>query len=379
MKYNNRLRAKVFCLLAGFYFLFAPGAKAVQVWESTFDSTSDGVVDIADNNFGKVMIGPVNNGRLEITAWDNATDAYTPDKAGRPLMLDGSQVPIAYNAEHSMSGQYKFNWSQVNEEETQAYEFAGFLGTTGQQTRQVMGALLRHWSVGADHYVGIDIAVGGVGFTNFGYLAGPATFLGANPTANDYELQIEYDGTTHRLSLTLLDSAGLTLRTNSADLDTDVPGLQQFGTPAQELGSLALKYLGWEDYSGNLGNRATVWQVNSLAYYDTPTVPETFMPNADYNHNGIVDAGDYVVWRKNLNATGTPGTVSGDGTSNDLLGVPDGDVDQFDYAFWRSRFGGPNGSGTISVGGSSIPEPTSILLIAATLSILLPMQRLRFS
>src|SRR5712671_1495117 len=146
MKNLYRLLAHLPGLLTVMCLSFVPSAQAIQVWQSTFDSTADGVVDIADNDFGKDMIGPVTNGRLQITAWDNTTDQYTPDKAGRPLMLNGSQTPISYNGDHSMSGQYKFRWSEFNQSETQAYEFAGFLGnTTIAQTRQVMGSLLRHW------------------------------------------------------------------------------------------------------------------------------------------------------------------------------------------------------------------------------------------
>jgi hypothetical protein len=31
--------------------------------------------------------------------------------------------------------------------------------------------------------------------------------------------------------------------------------------------------LGWSDYTGNGGDRATVWNMNALAYYDTAQVP----------------------------------------------------------------------------------------------------------
>jgi hypothetical protein len=346
-------------------------ARAEKVWESTFDTTADGVVDIADNNFGKVMIGPVMDGRLQITAWDNTTDAFTPDKAGRPLMLDENQMPIDFEADDSMSAQYKFRWSQFNQEEAQAYSFAGFLGnSTTPQTRQVMGTILRQFKVGGtnDHYVGMDIAVGGVGFTNFGYLASSSIFLGPDPTANDYELRIEYNGDTHLFALTLLDQSGELLARNIADLDTDVPGLQP--TPAAELNSLKLTHLGWEDYTGNGGDRATVWQVDSLAFYDEPRVPSDLMPDADYNNNGIVDAADYVIWRKHFGTIGNPGEVPGDGTADDVNGFPDGDVDQFDHAFWRANFGSPVASASgLADAGSNVPEPaTALLAIIALLT-----------
>ena len=53
----------------------------------------------------------------------------------------------------------------------------------------------------------------------------------------------------------------------------------------------------------------------------------------DYNNNGIVDAGDYVVWRK---AAATD-TLPNDPTP--------GVVDASDYGVWRSHFGNTGGSG----------------------------------
>ena len=173
-------------------------------------------------------------------------------------------------------------------------------------------------------------------------------------TSQDYELRIEYDGTAHSLGLSLLDSHGTFLGGQSANLVTDIPGLHNFGTPQQELGSLALTHLGWEDYTGNASNGTTTWQVDSLAYYDTPTVPGSAGPSADYNHNGVVDAADYVVWRNNLGATGAPGSVAGDGTG-------DGVVNQSDYDLWRSTFGQTTGGGG-SLSSASVPEPSTGLL-----------------
>ena len=57
----------------------------------------------------------------------------------------------------------------------------------------------------------------------------------------------------------------------------------------------------------------------------------------DYNNNGVVDAADYVVWRKNFGGTSLPNESAS-------LGV----VDDLDYAYWRSRFGettNPPGAG----------------------------------
>lgn len=88
--------------------------------------------------------------------------------------------------------------------------------------------------------------------------------------------------------------------------------------------------------------------------------------SGDYNGNGVVDAADYAVWRDNLNATGTPGEVLGDGTTTgDLLGVPDGLVDEWDYNYWRAHFGesalSGSGAGASALVQSTVPEPSTLV------------------
>jgi hypothetical protein len=71
----------------------------------------------------------------------------------------------------------------------------------------------------------------------------------------------------------------------------------------------------------------------------------------DYNNNGTVDAGDYVVFRKTAGTT----TV----LPNDPIG---GTIGPAQYTQWRSNFGKPPGSG-LSV--NAVPEPTALGLILA--------------
>jgi hypothetical protein len=72
--------------------------------------------------------------------------------------------------------------------------------------------------------------------------------------------------------------------------------------------------------------------------YDRST-PSATGPTGDYNHNGVVDAGDYSLWRK------TPGSYGGD---------PGG------YNTWQANFGNPPGSGSLALG--TVPEPATIAL-----------------
>jgi hypothetical protein len=89
------------------------------------------------------------------------------------------------------------------------------------------------------------------------------------------------------------------------------------------------------------------WRVDYLAN----AVNLVVWTSGDFNHDGFVNSGDYVVWRKN------------NGT-------------QADYAVWRSRFGiaAASGSGTWtgSTASAAVPEPASnalVFLMIAALSV----------
>src|SRR3954447_427092 len=74
----------------------------------------------------------------------------------------------------------------------------------------------------------------------------------------------------------------------------------------------------------------------------------------DYNLNGIVDADDYVVWRKTLGQTGA--NLAADGNANNI-------IDSGDYNVWRAHIGQSAGSGS-AANTAAIPEPTPALLFA---------------
>jgi hypothetical protein len=88
------------------------------------------------------------------------------------------------------------------------------------------------------------------------------------------------------------------------------------------------------------------WDTSNL--YVDGTLSVTL--GGDFNHDGMVDSADYVVWRKGL------GTI----------------YFQSDYDAWRAHYGdGVVGSGSGAATAASIPEPTGCtLLILAAFSIL---------
>jgi hypothetical protein len=72
----------------------------------------------------------------------------------------------------------------------------------------------------------------------------------------------------------------------------------------------------------------------------------------DYNGNHVVDAADYVLWRKTL---GTRTNLAADGSN-------DGIINQLDYTFWRQRFGNPLPPGASS-SISEVPEIATLQLL----------------
>jgi hypothetical protein len=83
----------------------------------------------------------------------------------------------------------------------------------------------------------------------------------------------------------------------------------------------------------------------------------------DYDHNGVVDAADYVIWRKTIGQSGN--ALAADANNN-------GHVDSDDFDIWRANYGATTGADSGAT-FSSIPEPASLLMMllgaAATLAL----------
>ena len=61
----------------------------------------------------------------------------------------------------------------------------------------------------------------------------------------------------------------------------------------------------------------------------------------DYNHDGLVDASDYTLWRKSFGQAGP--AIAADGNH-------DGVIDDNDYGLWRGNFGSPFAGGAVICG-----------------------------
>ena len=94
--------------------------------------------------------------------------------------------------------------------------------------------------------------------------------------------------------------------------------------------------------TGTIINRIILRQHNTFngkEFVDNVVVATTFAEalnppviTGDFNADGVVDAGDYVVWRKNNGITSGATVSQGDSDG-------DGDVDNTDYNYWRVLFG----------------------------------------
>jgi len=75
----------------------------------------------------------------------------------------------------------------------------------------------------------------------------------------------------------------------------------------------------------------------------------------DYNANGVVEAGDYVVWRKTLTQAASPAGSGADGNNSGL-------IDAGDHTVWKSRFANLIVAGSGAGQSTGVPEPTAIAL-----------------
>jgi glucose/arabinose dehydrogenase len=85
-------------------------------------------------------------------------------------------------------------------------------------------------------------------------------------------------------------------------------------------------------------------------YLVTNSVPLS----GDFNHDRVVDAADYTVWRDSLDSTGYHLAADANG---------DAKVDGADYDVWKSHFGESWGAAGSGAGTFAVPEPAAAALV----------------
>jgi hypothetical protein len=120
-----------------------------------------------------------------------------------------------------------------------------------------------------------------------------------------------------------------------------------YGSTPADSASAAFNDAGQIAWRALFSDASTAVFLTSLP--SSPSLP------GDFNNNGTVDAGDYVVWRKN---DGTNNALPNDGG----LGTPIGPLH---YALWRTNFGNPPGSGAARLTSMvAVPEPSGCTFAA---------------
>lgn len=88
------------------------------------------------------------------------------------------------------------------------------------------------------------------------------------------------------------------------------------------------------------------------------SIPSPQDQPGDFDRDGDVDAGDYVLWRDTLGTVYAPPLKAGTGADGDA----NHRVDAPDYAVWRAHFGSA-ASSSAGVAAASVPEPTAVTLL----------------
>jgi hypothetical protein len=91
--------------------------------------------------------------------------------------------------------------------------------------------------------------------------------------------------------------------------------------------------------------------------FDVTFEPDLTLPSSgDYNDDNLVDAADYVVWRK---------TYGDSGFFLPADGNPDNEIDAQDYGVWQTQYGVSGGSGfaPATLNSTEVPEASGVLFV----------------
>jgi hypothetical protein len=120
----------------------------------------------------------------------------------------------------------------------------------------------------------------------------------------------------------------------------------------------------WSDFQSGMASRdlvdgdwdSWVFQLSTtppfISYAENPVAAPSPYSTGDFNHDTVVDAMDYALWKSHFGSTSNP---EFDASRN-------GVVDAADYTIWRDQLSS-GGTGSASAATRVVPEPSALALI----------------
>lgn len=266
------MKASFFCTAVSLAVMgMATSAQSAMVWESTFDTDTDGVVQIrADNPVDPAaIIGSNSGGVQEINTEDVGTSLS--NKAGRPTSDNGGPASLGHT--DSFSALYTFNWSFSNDPVNTGIEYQAVVTSAASphNSRQHIGAkFVRQVTANGDNLVNLAGTWASDGYTGAGRKFAGDVNLGPNLDGRPLQLAYGYDG--NALTIALYDGITGSLLSQVGPLDIELfdnlgaaPGSSALNS---ELAALNVTHIGWSDGNNGGGNTETIWNMDSLKFYD---------------------------------------------------------------------------------------------------------------
>lgn len=201
------------------------------------------------------------------------------------------------------------------------------------------------------------------GLTIYYAANGTGYLLASSQGSDDFAIYRREGNNAYVGSFTLVAGGGIDAVSNTDGIDVTNFSL---GGPfphglfvAQDNGD-NFKLVPWEAVDAALGGLLTTDTTWDPRLVGKPPQPPA-LPG-DYDGSGVVDLGDYVVWRASLGTNGVPPYAGADGSGN-------GTVDAADLAVWRANYGkqAVSTSSSSSAGEIRAAEPVPLSGTSAAL------------
>ena len=272
--------------------------------------------------------------------WSNSFQHLATTTSVINSTISGNQAGTIGGGIYNIDGDVVIRHSTITDNRAFSGQGSGVITWSDPDTRTIVYSSI----IAGNSISDVDL-IGGVMnfFQSYGYnLIGTGSAVAAFNQAGDQT------GVANPLLGSLADNGGLTMThavlSGSPAIDagnpTEEPG-GELGVPFHD--QRGAPYGRVADGNGAGGARI------DIGAFELQAAGPALL--GDYNLDGTVDAGDYVVWRKTLGTGGVPAYSGADGDG-------DGMIDQDDLAVWKANFGNVSPGSGNGVGTGQVVHPT---------------------